>query len=74
MTTPPGTTSGATLFRMATTGTSAFGALVPESAIAAGVKYSETNLELETNVRVHSLWKDLEKTQHKRRRAFIKVF
>jgi GNAT superfamily N-acetyltransferase len=45
-----------------------------KSAIKAGVKYSETNVELETNVKVHSLWKNYEKTQHKRRRAFIKVF
>jgi hypothetical protein len=45
-----------------------------KSAIESGVKYSETNVELETNVKVHSLWKDYEKEQHKRRRAFIKVF
>ncbi len=44
-----------------------------KSAIEAGVKYSETNVELETNVKVHSLWKDYEKEQHKRRRAFIKA-
>jgi GNAT superfamily N-acetyltransferase len=45
-----------------------------KSAIEAGVKYSETNVELETNAKVHSLWKNYERTQHKRRRAFIKVF
>jgi ribosomal protein S18 acetylase RimI-like enzyme len=45
-----------------------------KSAIDAGVKYSETNVELETNVKVQSMWKDYEKVQHKRRRAFIKVF
>jgi hypothetical protein len=44
------------------------------SAIEAGVKYSETNVELETNYKVHGMWKDYEKTQHKRRRAFIKNF
>jgi hypothetical protein len=43
-------------------------------AIAAGVKFSETNPELETNFKVHGMWKDYEKTQHKRRRAFIKLF
>jgi hypothetical protein len=45
-----------------------------KSAIEAGVKYSETNLELEPNVKIHSLWKTYERTQHKRRRAFIKNF
>jgi GNAT superfamily N-acetyltransferase len=45
-----------------------------KSAIDEGVKYSETNVELETNVKVHSLWKDYEKVQHKRRRAFVKNF
>ena len=43
-------------------------------AIKAGVKFSETNVELETNYKVHGIWKDYEKVQHKRRRAFIKVF
>ena len=45
-----------------------------KSAIEAGVKYSETNVELETNIKVQSMWKDYEKIQHKRRRAFIKKF
>jgi ribosomal protein S18 acetylase RimI-like enzyme len=45
-----------------------------KSAIDAGVKYSETNVELETNVKVQSMWKDYEKVQHKRRRAFVKKF
>jgi hypothetical protein len=45
-----------------------------KSAIEEGVKFSETNLELETNVKVQSMWKDYEKRQHKRRRAFIKTF
>jgi hypothetical protein len=45
-----------------------------ESVIAAGVKYAETNVELETNIRVQQIWKDYEKVQHKRRRAFIKKF
>ncbi len=42
------------------------------SAIEAGVEYSETNVELETNIEVQGIWKDYEKEQHKRRRAFIK--
>ena len=45
-----------------------------KSAIEAGVKFSETNAELETNFKVQSMWKDYEKVQHKRRRAFIKKF
>jgi hypothetical protein len=45
-----------------------------KSAIEAGVKFSETNVELENNYKVHSMWKDYEKVQHKRRRAFIKKF
>jgi hypothetical protein len=45
-----------------------------KSAIEAGVEFSETNVELETNVKVQSMWKDYEKRQHKRRRAFIKEF
>jgi len=44
-----------------------------DSAIKAGVEYSETNVELETNVEVQGIWKDYEKEQHKRRRAFIKT-
>jgi hypothetical protein len=45
-----------------------------KSAIEEGVKFSETNVELENNYKVHSMWKDYEKVQHKRRRAFIKRF
>ncbi|MGI6047673.1 MAG: hypothetical protein ACOYEG_06650 [Petrimonas sp.] len=37
-----------------------------------GIKYAETNLELETNNKVLSMWKNMETEQHKRRRAFIK--
>jgi len=44
------------------------------SAIEEGVEFSETNVELETNVKVQSMWKDYEKRQHKRRRAFVKKF
>lgn len=43
-----------------------------EDAVKAGVKNCETNVELETNVEVHGIWKDYEKRQHKRRRAFYK--
>ena len=37
-----------------------------------GVKYAETNHELEDNTKVQSIWKDLDAKQHKRRRCFIK--
>jgi len=43
------------------------------SAIEAGVEYAETNVELETNVQVQGIWKDYDKEQHKRRRAYIKT-
>ncbi len=36
------------------------------------VKYCETGPMLETNGAVHSLWRDFEKKQHKRRRCYIK--
>jgi GNAT superfamily N-acetyltransferase len=42
------------------------------SALEAGVEYAETNLELEDNVKVQSIWKDYPKRQHKRNRAYIK--
>jgi len=44
-----------------------------ESCIQAGVKTAETNAELETNHEVQSIWKDFERRQHKRRRAFKKA-
>ncbi|MFZ2782411.1 MAG: GCN5 family acetyltransferase [Rectinemataceae bacterium] len=43
-----------------------------QSAIDNGVKYAESNPELETNIAVQGLWKDYPKRQHKRRRAYIK--
>ena len=36
------------------------------------VKYCETGPMLETNGAVHSLWRNFEKRQHKRRRCYIK--
>lgn len=44
-----------------------------QSAIENGIKFSETNPELETNIAVHGLWKDYPKRQHKRRRVFLKT-
>ncbi|MDD4777324.1 MAG: hypothetical protein PHV53_03440 [Fermentimonas sp.] len=37
-----------------------------------GMTMAESNIELEDNSRVHSLWNGLDVEQHKRRRAFIK--
>lgn len=44
-----------------------------QSAIEAGIKYSETNPELETNLAVQGLWKHYSKRQHKRRRIYLKT-
>ena len=44
-----------------------------ESCIKAGVETNETNAELETNHQVQSIWKDFDRRQHKRRRAFKKA-
>lgn len=43
-----------------------------QSAIEEGVQYAETNPELETNVEVQGIWKGYERTQHKRRRIYLK--
>ncbi len=43
-----------------------------KSAIENGIRFSETNPELETNIQVQGLWKDYPKRQHKRRRVYIK--
>lgn len=45
---------------------------INRSAIDAGIKYAETNPELELNIAVQQIWKDYEKQQHKRRRIYIK--
>jgi hypothetical protein len=45
---------------------------VAKSAHRMGFKYSESNLELETNTKIHGLWKYFNPTQHKRRRVFKK--
>lgn len=42
------------------------------SCIAAGITSAETNAELESNHQVQSLWKDFERRQHKRRRAYLR--
>ncbi len=42
------------------------------SALEAGIEYAETNLELEDNIKVQSIWKDYPKRQHKRNRVYKK--
>ena len=37
-----------------------------------GIKYAETNLNLEDNTAIISQWKNFDSVQHKRRRSFIK--
>ena len=43
-----------------------------QTAVAEGMKWVETNGELETNTRVLSMWKDIDHETHKRRRLFSK--
>jgi len=43
-----------------------------KSYIKNGIKYAETNHELEDNTKVQSIWKGVDAKQHKRRRCFIK--
>jgi ribosomal protein S18 acetylase RimI-like enzyme len=42
------------------------------AAIKFGIKRVETNIELEDNHKVQSMWKYLDSEQHKRRRCYIK--
>ncbi len=44
-----------------------------QDCIKAGIKTAETAGELETNHAVQNLWKDFERRQHKRRRAYRKA-
>jgi GNAT superfamily N-acetyltransferase len=43
-----------------------------KSYIKNGIKFAETNHELEDNTKVQSIWKDFDAKLHKRRRCFIK--
>ena len=45
---------------------------VVKSAFRLGVKYAESNPELEDNKKVQSQWKNFEKRQHRRRRSYVK--
>lgn len=50
----------------------AFMAKLMEFMRESGVKYAETNLNLETNMNIRTQWKRFNSVEHKRRRAFIK--
>jgi predicted GNAT family acetyltransferase len=45
---------------------------VLQTALKKGVKYAESNPELETNKKIHAQWKYFNPTQHKRRRIYKK--
>lgn len=45
---------------------------VNKSYIRNGIRYAETNPELEMNTKVQSIWEHFDAVQHKRRRCFIK--
>ena len=43
-----------------------------ETINSLGIKYCETNLNLEDNLKIQQTWKNFEHEQHKRRRCFVK--
>jgi len=43
-----------------------------QTYIANGVKWAETNAELETNTKIRALWKSFDSEQKKRRRSYIR--
>lgn len=45
---------------------------VTKSALKHGIKYAESNPELEDNNKVRSQWKNFETRQHRKRRSYIK--
>ncbi|MDA8411390.1 MAG: GCN5 family acetyltransferase [Treponema sp.] len=45
---------------------------INESAREAGIKFAESNPELEDNIAVQGLWNAHERTRHKRRRVYLK--
>ena len=45
---------------------------IMESAIAHGMTVAETGPELENNIAVQTMWKHLDRRQHRRRRVYIK--
>ncbi len=55
-------------------GLTAFGITLMQDILNSGVKYLETNLNLETNTSIQAQWKHFNAIQHKRRRSYIKKF
>ena len=51
---------------------SALIAYVQKALIESDVKYCETNLNLEDNVKIQNQWKNFDARLHKRRRSFVK--
>lgn len=47
---------------------------INKNALAAGIRFAETQAELETNDAVRSFWKHYDARQHKRRRVYRKDF
>ena len=45
---------------------------ITQTALEMGFKYSESNVELETNTKVQAQWKYYNPVNHKRRRIFKK--
>jgi hypothetical protein len=42
------------------------------AAIANGIKYAESNYELEENIKVQNIWRYFESRQHRRSRIYYK--
>ncbi len=45
---------------------------IGKAYIQRGIEFAETNIELENNTKVQTIWKHFDATQHKRRRCYIK--
>ena len=43
---------------------------IAQAAVRMGFRFAESNLELETNFKIHAMWKYFNPCQHKRRRIF----
>ncbi len=46
--------------------------MLKERLKQAGIKYAETNLNLEHNMQIQNLWKRFKEVKHKRRRSYVK--
>ena len=45
---------------------------IGKTYIKRGVEFAETNIELEDNNKIQSIWKHFDAKQHKRRRCYMK--